>query len=96
MDGRFPGRMVFDFRDRLEEAFIAEDGPEVLTLIGGATGLYCGYVDFISWDIRAVLNKAEEFFAETDIPWASFHTFRREAGTVTLKDVEALDDGRDW
>ena len=58
-------------------------------------GLYCGYVDFISWDIRAVLNKAEEFFAETDIPWASFHTFRREAGTVTLKDVEVLDDGRD-
>ena len=86
---------IFDFRDRLEEAFTAEDGPEALTLIGGATGLYCGYVDFISWDIRAVLNKAEEFFAKTDIPWAIFHTFRREAGTVTLKDVEVLDDGRD-
>ena len=76
---------IFDFRDRLEEALAAGDGPEVLTLTGGATGLFCGYVDFIAWDIRAVLQKAKEFFEGTDIPWASFHTFRREAGTVNLK-----------
>ena len=76
---------IFDFRDRLEEALAAGDGPEVLTLTGGATGLFCGYVDFIAWDIRAVLQKAKEFFEGTDIPWASFHTFRREAGTVALK-----------
>ena len=76
---------IFDFRDRLEEALAAGDGPEVLTLTGGATGLFCGYVDFIAWDIRAVLQKAKEFFEGTDIPWANFHTFRREAGTVALK-----------
>ena len=76
---------IFDFRDKLEETLTAGDGPEVLTLTGGATGLYCGYVDFIAWDIRAALNTAKEFFAGTDIPWASFHTFRREAGTVSLK-----------
>ena len=28
---------------------------------------------------------AKEFFEGSDIPWASFHTFRREAGTVNLK-----------
>ena len=28
---------------------------------------------------------AKEFFEGTDIPWATFHTFRREAGTVNLK-----------
>ena len=76
---------IFDFRDQLEEALAAGDGPELLTLTGGATGLFCGYVDFIAWDIRAVLQKAKEFFENTDIPWASFHTFRREAGTVALK-----------
>ena len=76
---------IFDFRDRLEEALTAGDGPEILTLTGGATGLFCGYVDFIAWDIRAVLQKAKEFFDGTDIPWASLHTFRREAGTVALK-----------
>ena len=76
---------IFDFRDKLEEALAAGDGPEILTLTGGATGLFCGYVDFIAWDIRAVLQKAKEFFEGTDIPWANFHTFRREAGTVALK-----------
>ena len=76
---------IFDFRDKLEEVFTTGDGPEVLTLTGGATGLFCGYMDFIAWDIRAVLQKAKEFFEGTDIPWANFHTFRREAGTVALK-----------
>ena len=76
---------IFDFRDKLEEVFTIGDGPEVLTLTGGATGLYCGYVDFIAWDIRAALQMAKEFFEDSDIPWASFHTFRREAGTVALK-----------
>ncbi len=84
---------IFDFRDKLEEALTAGDGPEVLTLTGGATGLYCGYVDFIAWDLRTSLNMAKEFFEESDIPWASFHTFRREAGTVCLKNPE--DDGQD-
>ena len=81
---------IFDFRDKLEELFTTGNGPEVLTLTGGATGLYCGYVDFIAWDIQAALNMAKEFFEGTDIPWAIFHTFRREAGSVPLKQQ---DDG---
>ena len=76
---------IFDFRDKLEELFTTGDGPEVLTLTGGATGLYCGYVDFIAWDIQTALQMAQNFFEDSDIPWASFHTFRREAGTVNLK-----------
>ena len=81
---------IFDFRDKLEEVFTTDEGSEVLTLTGGATGLYCGYVDFIAWDIREALNMAKEFFEGTDIPWAIFHTFRREAGSVPLKQQ---DDG---
>ena len=76
---------IFDFRDKLEEVFTTGDGPEVLTLTGGATGLFCGYVDFIAWDIRTALQMAKKFFEDSDIPWAIFHTFRREAGTVNLK-----------
>ena len=88
---------IFDFRDKLEEVFTTGDGPEVLTLTGGATGLFCGYVDFIAWDIQAALQMAKEFFEDSDIPWASFHTFRREAGTVNLKTPpeEELDDSPD-
>ena len=81
---------IFDFRDKLEEVFTTGDGPEILTLTGGATGLFCGYVDFIAWDIEAALQMAKEFFECSDIPWASFHTFRREAGSVPLKQQ---DDG---
>ena len=76
---------IFDFQDKLEEVFTAGDGPDVLTLTGGATGLFCGYVDFIAWDIRTALQMANAFFEDSDVPWASFHTFRREAGTVNLK-----------
>ena len=88
---------IFDFRDKLEEVFTTGDGPEVLTLTGGATGLFCGYVDFIAWDIEAALQMAKEFFEDSEIPWASFHTFRREAGTVNLKTPpeEELDDSPD-
>ena len=76
---------IFDFRDKLEEVFTTGNGPEILTLTGGATGLFCGYVDFIAWDIQTALQMAKKFFEDSDIPWASFHTFRREAGTVNLK-----------
>ena len=88
-------RKIFDFRDELEEVFTTDEGSEVLTLTGGATGIYCGYVDFIAWDIREALNMAKEFFEGTDIPWAIFHSFRREAGYVNLKKPpeEQPDDG---
>ena len=92
---------IFDFRDKLEEVFATDEGSEVLTLTGGATGLYCGYVDFIAWDIRTALQMAKEFFEGSDIPWAIFHTFRREAGSVPLKqqddgpETESQDDELD-
>ena len=87
---------IFDFRDKLEEVFTTGDGPEVLTLTGGATGIYCGYVDFIAWDIQTALQMAKKFFEDSDIPWATFHTFRREAGNVNLKTpTEEEPDGED-
>ena len=89
---------IFDFRDKLESVFTTDEGSEVLTLTGGATGLYYGYVDFIAWDIQTALRMAKEFFDDSDIPWASFHTFCREACSVRLKqqydepEIENQDD----
>ena len=84
---------IFDFRDQLEGVFTTDEGMEVLTLTGGATGIYYGYVDFIAWDIRTALQMAMSFFADADMPWASFHTFRRETSTVYLKNAEdAVDE----
>ena len=31
-------------------------GPEGGVFLGGATGLFCGYVDFLAWDLDAVLS----------------------------------------
>ena len=83
---------IFDFRDSLEEALTAGDGAEALTLTGGATGIYCGYVDFIAWDLPAALDRAETFLKNSHLPWANFHTFRREAATVPLKRPEHKKD----
>jgi len=80
---------IFDFRDQLEEKLTEKCTEDVLTLIGGATGIYYGYVDFIVWDIKGALYAAQEFFETTDIPWVSFHTFRREAKSVLLKEPKS-------
>lgn len=76
---------IFDLRDRLEEKLTEGEGEKAVTLIGGATGIYCGYLDFIAWDLRSVLRTADEFFANSDIPWACFQSFRREANPILLK-----------
>lgn len=84
---------IFDFRDRLEAALNENAGTEALTLTGGATGLFCGYLDFIAWDLDSVLHAAKAFFADEEIPWASFHVFRRDAATVQLKKPDSIEPG---
>lgn len=94
LDGFFgedQSKRIFDFRDRLEEALSEGDGPEIATLTGGATGTRYGYVDFIAWDIRALIEKAEAFFDASPVEWANFHVFRRDAGTVALKAAQSTD-----
>ena len=48
------------------------------------TGPLSGWKSFKTAPVKQ-LKEAQHIFAGTDIPWASFHTFRREAGTVALK-----------
>lgn len=86
--GEGRGEKIFAFRDRLEAALAENAGTDALTLTGGATGVFCGYLDFIAWDLNSVLRAAKEFFDGTDIPWAGFHVFRRDAATISLKKPE--------
>ena len=62
-----------------------------MTFLGGATGLYCGYLDFIAWDLPAVLTAAQAFFEGSDLPYAHFHAFRRDVGGVPLLDEEEME-----
>ena len=77
---------ILDFRDTLMEAITEAAGADAVTFLGGATGTGCGYLDFIAWDLRAVLDAAAHFLTETTLPWAAFHSFRRDANPIYLLD----------
>ena len=88
-DGENRGDRIMEFRDQLEAALTEQAGEDALTLLGGATGLYHGYLDLIAWDLPAVLSAAVDFFNQSGLAWSSFHSFRRDVGTVRLTAPEA-------
>ena len=86
--GEKRGKYILNFRDALQAVLLEDAGEDAVTFLGGATGLYCGYLDLIAWDLPAVLDAAQNFFQNQSLPWAKFHTFRREAGGVSLWEKE--------
>ena len=77
---------ILAFRDTLMEAVLNTAGADAVIFLGGATGTGCGYLDFIAWDLRAVLDAAAHFLTETTLPWAVFHSFRRDTNPIYLLD----------
>lgn len=87
---------IFAFREALEAKLEKACGPDVIRMVGGATGVHFGYVDFIAWDLKPVLLEARAFLEASDVPAASFHVFRREVGSVPLKSPDdRADAGED-
>ena len=86
--GEGQGQAILDFRDDLQEAILDKAGAGSVTFLGGATGLYCGYLDFIAWDLPAVLDAAQAFLEKSGLPYAHFHAFRRDVGGVPLLEEE--------
>ena len=76
---------ILDLRDQLEQAIEARCGEGVVTFTGGATGTTLGYLDFIAWDLKTLLDSAVEVFAGAPVDWAAFHTFRLSADGIGLK-----------
>lgn len=76
---------ILDLRDQLEQAIEARCGEGIVTFTGGSTGTTLGYLDFIAWDLRTLLDSAVEVFAGAPVDWAAFHTFRLSADGVGLK-----------
>lgn len=87
---------IFAFRDALEAQLEKACGPDVVRMVGGATGVHFGYVDFMAWDLQPVLFEARAFLEASDVPAASFHVFRCEVGSVPLKSPDdRADAGED-
>ena len=77
---------ILGFRDRIEEFITGHAGRDAVEFIGGATGLYYGYVDLIAWDMDAAVDAAREFLSESEVARAGFHTFRRGPSSVIIVD----------
>lgn len=79
------GKKLLDFRDRLQE-YIQEKAGDSVVFIGGASGTDNSYLDFISWDLRAVLKAAEDFLSKEDaVPQAYYQSFRTDVQCVAIK-----------
>ena len=85
--GEDRSRKILEFRDALEAAVAREAGEEAVFFLGGATGLSQGYLDFLAWDLSDVLDAAQNFFEKSDLPWAFYHSFRRDVPGVRFFDI---------
>ena len=83
-DGGDGAQQAAEIRDTLRAAILEKAGAGAVTFLGEASGLYCSYLDFIAWDLPAVLQAAAEIARDAGLAWASFHSFRRDVATVRL------------
>lgn len=88
----FEPEQILPFRDDLQTAILQYAGADAVTFLGGATGLYYGYLDFITWDLPAVLDAAKDFLTNSDVNEGIFHVFRRDVGAVRLWEREKEPD----
>lgn len=94
----FEGFKTLDPEERTEaaKAFLAEleeklkrEGGEFCFVCGAATGLYRFYLDCYAWQFGKTADCVVKFIADhPEIESAGWHTFRRLAGSVLLKQKE--------
>lgn len=83
--GEDRGKQILDFRDQLEEEILALAGEDAVSFIGGASGIYCCYLDFIAWNPLKVLEAAAEILKNKKITQAGFHPFWNDRQGIRLK-----------
>lgn len=80
------------FSEKLEAGILEQAGSSAVSMIGHATGVYAGYLDFIAWDLPEVLEAAEKVLHDLHMPAAAFHTFRREGDAFSIVEDEEAED----
>jgi len=83
-EGENKGAQILDFRDNAAAMIENEAGLDSFSYIGGASGIYYGYLDFIAWDLKAVLDAAVAVFSKSGPDWVMFHSFRQDAEGIML------------
>ncbi len=77
------------FQESVKKDFLDVQGPNVVKIVGEATGEQYDYVDVIVWDFASLLNGALAFFLKSEVNFAAFQTFREGVGTVVLINGES-------
>ena len=75
---------ILDFRDSLVEQIEQTCGKECFEFIGGFTGVNFGYIDFIAYDLKPVIDTMIELFEKSKVRWATYHSFRKDVDAVTI------------
>lgn len=83
-EGENRGAQILDFRDDSAAMIEKTAGLDSFSYIGGAAGIFYGYLDFIAWDLKAVLDAAAAVFSQSGLDWVMFHSFRQEAEGIML------------
>lgn len=78
------GAAILDFREEIQNKIYERTGEDCVLFTGGATGVFCSYIDFIAWDIEALLEAASGVVKESSIEEAYFHAMRKDAGLLKL------------
>ena len=53
--------------------------------VGGATGVHFGYIDFIAWDLREVLELVPKIAEKNGLSWISYREFRHDSESYSVK-----------
>ena len=83
---------ILALRDRAKARMETPEGAECCSFIGGATGIYSGYLDFIAWDLDATVRLMSAFFEAEGLPWLAARVFRRDARPLGIYDKEERED----
>ena len=43
-----------------------------------------GYIDFIAYDLKPVIDTMIELFEKSKVRWATYHSFRKDVDAVTI------------
>lgn len=78
------GTQILDLRDAITNE-LEKSLPDSFMFVGGATGVNFGYIDFIAWDLRDVLEKVPKIAEKNGLSWISFRSLRKGAESYSIR-----------
>ena len=78
------GTQILELRDAITDE-LEHSLPDAFMFVGGATGVNFGYIDFISWDLRQVLDLVPKIAEKHGLSWISFRSFRSDSESYSVK-----------